>query len=277
MNTEQKADIKCNKCKTYRFPTDFLNDKNRTLKTCKKCREYGKKYKRSLCPHQRHKQNCVKCCPCPHQKIKRKCVECNPCPHQKLKQNCIECSPCPHNKVKSNCVECNPCPHNKVKSNCIECSPCPHNKLKKHCAECNPCPHNKVKSNCADCSPCPHQRIKLKCAECNPCPHNKLKFSCKKCNEPIKITIKNMIRNSKTKDKKYNRYDADRFIDKCFLEELIEEYPTCYYEDCGVELQYVEYQDNLATIERLDNTIGHIKSNCVLCCKRCNNLVKSNK
>ena len=43
-----------------------------------------------------------------------------------------------------------------------------------------------------------------------------------------------------------------------------------------VNLQYTEYQDDLATIERLDNSIGHIKSNCVLCCLKCNNLKKSN-
>jgi len=242
--TELKADIKCNRCKTYRYLTDFLNDKNRTMKTCKKCRGRAKKY------------------PCPHNKKKSNCVECSPCPHQRLKLGCVECSPCPHNKLKSNCVECSPCPHNKIKSNCVECSPCPHNKIKSSCVECSPCPHNKRKSNCAECYPCPHQ---------------KLKTICKKCNEPIKLTINKMIKNSKKNDKKKNRYDADRFIDKCFLEGLVEEYPTCYYEDCKVALQYVEYQDNLATIERLDNSIGHIKSNCVLCCKKCNNMVKSNR
>ena len=86
-----------------------------------------------------------------------------------------------------------------------------------------------------------------------------------------------MIEGSKATDKKFNIYDANNFIDKCFLEGLIEEYPNCYYDDCKVELQYVEYQDNLATIERLNNTIGHIKSNCVLCCLKCNLMKKSNK
>jgi len=39
----------------------------------------------------------------------------------------------------------------------------------------------------------------------------------------------------------------------------------------------VEYQDNLATVERIDNSIGHIKSNCVICCLKCNTMRKSNK
>lgn len=233
MTTEQKADIKCNRCKTYRYSSDFLNDKNRTMKTCKRCRE-----------------------------VCKKSSEKNRCHHNRIKNNCVECNPCPHNKIKNNCAECNPCPHNKVKRNCAECNHCPHNKIKYDCAECNPCPHNKRQSSCA---------------ECNLCPHNRIKNTCKKCNEPIKLTIRNMINSSKQKDKKYNRYDANNFIDKCFLEGLIEEYPKCYYEDCSVELQYVEYQDNLATIERLDNSIGHIKSNCVLCCMKCNNLRKSNR
>jgi len=43
LNNEKKADIKCPSCKTYRYPSDFLNDKNRTLKTCKNCRANAKK------------------------------------------------------------------------------------------------------------------------------------------------------------------------------------------------------------------------------------------
>ena len=86
-----------------------------------------------------------------------------------------------------------------------------------------------------------------------------------------------MITHSRTKDKKLNIYDADRFIDKCFLEGLVEEYKFCYYKDCNIELQYVEYQDDLATIERLDNTTGHTKNNCVISCLKCNHMKKSNR
>ena len=86
-----------------------------------------------------------------------------------------------------------------------------------------------------------------------------------------------MIRHSKATDKKYDRYDANNFIDMCFLNGLVEEYPNCYWDDCKVELQFSEYQDNLATIERLDNSIGHTKANCVLACLKFNVLKKSNK
>ena len=103
------------------------------------------------------------------------------------------------------------------------------------------------------------------------------KNRCKKCSDPVKVSIKQWIFKSRQYDKKRNIYDADRFIDKCFLEGLIEDYKQCYYGDCEVNLQYTEYQDDLASIERLDNSIGHIKSNCVLCCLKCNKMNKSEK
>ena len=100
----------------------------------------------------------------------------------------------------------------------------------------------------------------------------------------FKVNIEQWIFSRRQYDKMRNIYDADRFIDKCFLKGLIEDYKQCYYGDCKdadglgpVNLQYTEYQEDLATIERLDNSIGHIKSNCVLCCLKCNNLKKSNK
>ena len=197
-----------------------------------------------------------------------------------------------------NCIECNvkyniwrhttKCEHGKLPSRCKQCgggSICLHNKRRDNCYECgaNICEHNKRKSCCVECGGsqiCPHYKKRSQCVECGGsgiCPHSKQRGQCKLCNSPIFVTIKNMIRHSKESDKKCDRYDANNFIDKCFLEGLIEEYPNCYYDDCKVELQYIEYQDNLATIERLDNSIGHIKSNCVICCMKCNFMKKSNK
>ena len=128
---------------------------------------------------------------------------------------------------------------------------------------------------------------KRKPAECGGsqiCPHDRRKRTCKKCSDPIKVSIKQWIISRRQYDKKRNIYDADRFIDKCFLEGLVEDYKQCYYGDCKdadglgpVNLQYTEYQDDLASIERLDNSIGHIKSNCVLCCLKCNKSNKSEK
>ena len=115
-------------------------------------------------------------------------------------------------------------------------------------------------------------------------PHDRRKQTCKKCSDPIKITIKQWIFSRRQYDKIYIIYDADRFIDKCFLEGLIEDYKQCYYGDCKdadghgpVKLQYTGYRNDLASIERLDNSIGHIKSNCILCCLKCNKSRKSNE
>ena len=163
---------------------------------------------------------------------------------------------------------------------------CEHGKYKYQCRECKGsqiCPHSKRKSRCKECGGtqiCPHNRLKYQCKECKGaqiCPHNRQKARCKKCSDPIKVNIEQWIFNSRQYDKMNNIYDADRFIDKCFLKGLIEDYKQCYYRDCEVNLQYTEYQDDLATIERLDNSIGHIKSNCVLCCFKCNLSKKSNK
>ena len=109
------------------------------------------------------------------------------------------------------------------------------------------------------------------------CPHSRRKDHCKKCSDPIKVNIEQWIFSSRQYDKMRNIYDANRFIDKCFLKGLIEDYKQCYYGDCEVNLQYTEYRNDLATIERLDNSIGHIKSNCVLCCLKCNKSNKSKK
>ena len=145
------------------------------------------------------------------------------------------------------------------------------------------CEHKKYKYQCRECKGsqiCPHNRQKSRCRECGGsqiCPHYREKNHCKKCSDPIKISIEQWIFSRRQYDKMRNIYDADRFIDKCFLEGLVEDYKQCYYGNCKVNLQYTEYQDDLASIERLDNSIGHIKSNCVLCCLKCNKSNKSEK
>ena len=199
------------------------------------------------------------------------------CEHEKYKYQCKECKGsqiCPHNRRKSHCKECEwtqVCPHNGQKYQCKECKGtqvCPHNRQKSHCKECGGtqvCPHNRQKSHCKE------------CGGTQVCPHNRQKSRCKKCSDPIKVNIEQWIFNRRQYDKMNNIYDADRFIDKCFLKGLVEDYQQCYYGDCKVNFQYTEYQNDLATIERLDNSIGHIKSNCVLCCLKCNKSKKSNE
>lgn len=137
----------------------------------------------------------------------------------------------------------------------------------------------KYYGKCKSCCKCEHGRNKSECKDCGGssiCEHNLQRHQCKQCNDPIKVTIKRIIDGSRQTDKKYNRYDPDNFIDKPFLTHLINQRKKCYW--CECELIYDEkYASNLGTIERLDNSLGHVKSNCTLACFSCNSAKKSNK
>ena len=117
-----------------------------------------------------------------------------------------------------------------------------------------------------------HGKQKNRCIQCEGshiCPHHKLTTACKLCYNPTKILIRNMLFNSKRSDKDKNRYDPVNFVDKSFIKNLIEDQNSvCYI--CKNLMQYINYDKDLCTLERLDNSIGHIKSNCVLACKECN-------
>ena len=168
---------------------------------------------------------------------------------------------------------------NNIRSKLSHSLKCPHNKRKERCIECHGseiCHHSKRKHRCKDCvgiSICIHKKDKYTCKECSGigiCIHGIVKSGCKKCNCPINITIRRWLGSSRYEDKLKNRFDIYNFIDINFCKSLIEEYPVCYYADCNMEIQYIDYNDTLATIERKDNSIGHIKSNCVIACKKCN-------
>ena len=163
----------------------------------------------------------------------------------------IKCSQCKVNLPMTN-------EHFKVKKGgdftkqCIKCL-----EIQKKSRIKNKCEHNRQRSLCIDCG---GSQI---------CKHNRRRNNCKECNNPIQLTIRNMIKCSKQSDKKTNRYDPVNFIDYCFVENLIDDCDDrCFY--CNCELQYVNYTGNLATIERLNNEIGHIKGNCVIACRNCN-------
>ena len=85
------------------------------------------------------------------------------------------------------------------------------------------------------------------------------------------------ISNSKKEDIKCNRYDPNNFITKEHCEHIVElSNSKCYY--CLCELNWeVGIYPNRATIERLDNSLGHIIGNCVIACHRCNSSKISNK
>ena len=92
----------------------------------------------------------------------------------------------------------------------------------------------------------------------------------------LHIKFMNMVKSSKSNDKKKNRiYDAEDFIDYDFLNELwVNQNGKCYYDCCKVELSLDFNKDcrntNKISIQRLDKDIAHTKQNCVLSCFRCN-------
>ena len=190
-----------------------------------------------------------------------------------------KCSRCKHNRpIEDFSLKLN----EEYKKTCDECLV----KIKKYRGK-SKCEHNRRRNRCKDCgggSICKHDKRRSQCKECGGsqiCIHDRQRSRCKECsNDPLKITFKEMIGSSKKADKKYDRYDANNFIDMCFLEGLYDEFddiPVCYYNDCKCEMQCMSYGPDLITIERLDNSIGHIKSNCVFCCFACNLAKKSNK
>jgi len=264
MNTENPENIKCGRCKIYRSEASFYNQKGRRLKTCQPCRDMSKKSREK--------------CKCEHDRQRSQCKECG------------GASFCEHNRQRSRCKECGGasiCEHDRQRPHCKICggsSLCEHNRERSICKICGGasiCEHGRQRNICKECggaSICEHDRIRSICKICGGasiCEHERIRNRCKICSDPLKVTIKNMISNAKQKDKKYNRYDAVNFVDYCFIENLLEDYTHCYYEDCKKELQILEYNDSLATLERINNNLGHIKSNCVICCFLCNNLRKS--
>jgi len=173
------------------------------------------------------------------------------------------------------------CEHGRQKYYCRDCggsSFCVHNRQKYYCKDCGGssfCVHGRQKSYCRDCggsSICVHNRRKSYCRECGGisiCVHNRRKIECRECGDVIKKTIERFISCSKLSDKKNNRLDIVNFIDRDFCKLLIEESNNkCCY--CNCELEFIHYSGNMITIERIDNSLGHIKSNVKISCHHCN-------
>jgi hypothetical protein len=144
----------------------------------------------------------------------------------------------------------------------------------KTCIKCNS--RNKIVNSIR----CPHQKFKYQCyhIDCvgsSLCKiHNRPRHKCKDCikdnkEQLVNIIIKTFINCSLVSDKKYNRLDLPNFIDSEFCKLLINEsnYKCCY---CKCDLELVTYGKNLISIERIDNKIGHIKSNVKIACLFCN-------
>lgn len=103
----------------------------------------------------------------------------------------------------------------------------------------------------------------------NKCEHRRRKSDCRNCGNELHKLIMGIIKHSKEADKKHNRYDLTNFIDYDFVESLIDDSKNkCCY--CLCEMQLINYEGNLATIERIDNSKGHIRGNCLIACITCN-------
>jgi len=97
-----------------------------------------------------------------------------------------------------------------------------------------------------------------------------------KIENPLKVKLQHIICSAVQSDKKPNRiYNEEDFITYEFLMSLWEtQQGKCFYDNCNCEMT-LDFNKSCKTptqisIQRLDNEIAHIKSNCVLSCYFCN-------
>lgn len=100
--------------------------------------------------------------------------------------------------------------------------------------------------------------------------HSRCSGDCRPCSDrPLEILLRRMVASSRKYDKERGFYDADKFVDFCFLQsQICGEIQYCPY--CSTQMTHCDYDRTLMSIERIDNSIGHIKSNVMFCCLRCN-------
>lgn len=187
-------------------------------------------------------------------------------------------------KTCNRCIEYrnkNKCEHKKQRSQCVECGGvgvCEHKKQRRFCIECDGnamCEHKKQRNKCIECGGnaiCEHKKQRSHCIECEGssiCEHKKERTSCRECTDPIHVIIQQWIHKQKYTDIKCNRYNEQEFITYEYCHKLIEEshHQCCY---CSIALQTSILQTDLMTIERIDNSIGHIIGNCMIACFHCN-------
>ena len=117
---------------------------------------------------------------------------------------------------------------------------------------------------------CEHNLITSLCTNCSMfCKHKREITECRFCSNPIPIIARTMVNNNLTRDKQKGMYDAKNCVNYEHVLELIQvAQGSCYY--CKCSLQYQTYADNLGSLERLTNSLGHVKGNCVIACWKCN-------
>jgi hypothetical protein len=84
--------------------------------------------------------------------------------------------------------------------------------------------------------------------------------------------LKKKFSSYKSQDKQSHKYDIEQHIT---FNEMIEKLYTsklkCYYCNCDLIILYNKKREKTQwTLERLDNNLGHYKSNTCICCLDCN-------
>ena len=98
------------------------------------------------------------------------------------------------------------------------------------------------------------------------CVHGTRYHDCHQCTDPIVRRATAMVHSSRISDKTKGR-ECD--LDFDWTMNAVCDMPNCFY--CDVPLQYINsYKDDFCTVDRTDNSIGHLKSNCVITCRKCN-------
>jgi hypothetical protein len=86
------------------------------------------------------------------------------------------------------------------------------------------------------------------------------------CVDPIIRRATSIVQASRIADKR-NGMNTD--VDFAWAIDAVCSTPECYY--CEVPMQYTSpYENDFATVDRVDNTLGHLKKNCVIACRSCN-------
>ncbi len=117
-----------------------------------------------------------------------------------------------------------------------------------------------------------NRRISKLCDNCKKCEKTR-------CNKKNQIHWKKrIIKCSKESDKKYGRlFEIKDYINKDYITHLLEKQNGyCYY--CTMLMIYGignKRSDPFGlTVQRINNTLAHTQSNCILACLRCNEVCK---
>ena len=106
------------------------------------------------------------------------------------------------------------------------------------------------------------------------CEQMKKRYVDQKISNPLHIKFIYMIHGSIRSDTKYNRlYDPQDYIEEEFLNFVWNDQDQrCYHCNCEMTLDfsYTTRVPSQISIQRLNNDLPHIKSNCVLSCFSCN-------